>query len=224
MMHVSFMHVFMMHVSKMHFHMMHLRMMPWCMYARFIYLWPLILMHMCMMHVSLILGLDVCRFDACVYDAYISMILEPSYDGYIYDSWPLTLIMMDISMILDPWPWCMYVWWIYLWSLILMHVCMMQVWMIHISMIFYPDTCIYDAGLFPDQRTDEQGDSRSWMCTYQRSDIWYTPPAVFPHNIKFACTLVTSHNLIFHLPPPHGSIACLIFWLTDCSIFAFLTR
>ena len=29
---------------------------------------------------------DVCRYDACVYDAYISMILEPDYDRYIYDS------------------------------------------------------------------------------------------------------------------------------------------
>ena len=48
-------------------------------------------------------------------------------------------------MILDPWPWCIYVWCIYLWSLILMYVCMMHVWMMHISMIFDPDACIHDA-------------------------------------------------------------------------------
>ena len=39
-----------------------------------------------MMHISLILEPDVCGTDARVYDAYISMILEPDYDGYIYDS------------------------------------------------------------------------------------------------------------------------------------------
>ena len=35
--------------------------------------------------------------------------------------------------------------------------------MMHISMIFDPDACICDAGFFPDQPTDEQGDSRSWI-------------------------------------------------------------
>ena len=35
--------------------------------------------------------------------------------------------------------------------------------MMHISMILHPDTCIHDAGFFPDERTNEQGDSRSWI-------------------------------------------------------------
>ena len=35
--------------------------------------------------------------------------------------------------------------------------------MMHISMIFDPDARICDAGFFPDQRTNEQADSRSWM-------------------------------------------------------------
>ena len=73
-------------------------------------------------------------------------------DAYIYD--------------LLPW-----LWWIYLWFLIhdpdaYMHVSTMQ-----ISMILDPDACIYDAAnLFrTNERTDEQGDSRSWIVNSLRS-------------------------------------------------------
>ena len=47
-------------------------------------------MHVCLRHLSLILDPDVCRFDECVCDA------------YIYALGSMTLIMMDMSMILDP--------------------------------------------------------------------------------------------------------------------------
>ena len=48
-----------------------------------------------------------------------------------------------------------------------MHVCMM-----HVSMIIDPHACVFDACMMPmpmmwlkfcDGRTDEQGDSRSWI-------------------------------------------------------------
>ena len=116
--------------------------------------------HKCMqimMHISIILDLDTCVYDVhtCVYDVHI---------------------------------WCAYsVWYTYLWSwsLILVHACMM-----HVSKVIDPDTCVYHAGMydefwssilgpyawmykcmylwcgwnfFTDERTDGQGDSRSWI-------------------------------------------------------------
>ena len=125
----------------------------------------------------------------CIYQC--SSILDSDacvYDAHIYDPRSLILIhacMMHLSMFLDPWLYCMCVWCTYLWSsipdsdlcvydahiydprsLILMHVCMM-----HISMILDLDleACMYVwcmylwCGKFCQQRTNEQGDSRSLM-------------------------------------------------------------
>ena len=61
-----------------------------------------------------------------------------------------------------------------------MHVSMMHIYMTldpdacmndaYVSKILYPDTCIHDAGFFPDGRTDRptngQADSRSWIQYY----------------------------------------------------------
>ena len=104
----------------------------------------------------------------------------------IFYLWPWCVYaFIHDACIHDPWSWCMFAWckyeWcIYPWSLTLMHVYMM-----HITMNLDPDACVYGAGmndayihdLWPwcmylwcgifsgptDQRTDEQGDSRSWM-------------------------------------------------------------
>ena len=99
------------------------------------------------MHVCMILDPDV-----CMYDAYI---LDPDtrgHDAHMYDAWSLIPIhgcMMHISLIFDPWPWCMYVWCIHLWSLILTHVCTIHVFMMrqicHAWTNIDPDACMHDA-------------------------------------------------------------------------------
>ena len=58
------------------------------------------------------------------------------------------LCMLHVAIILDPWPWamyvwCMYPWYIHIWSLILMHVSVM-----HISLILDPDGCMYDTHMY----------------------------------------------------------------------------
>ena len=71
------------------------------------------------------------------------LILDP--DAYMHVS------MMHIYMTLDP------------------DACMYDAVMndAYVSKILYPDTCIPDAGFFPDGRTDQrtngQADSRSWI-------------------------------------------------------------
>ena len=93
-------------------------------------------MYVCTMHIFLIL-IHVAMMHIPIMHLY--MILDPDtcmYDAYIY----------------VPWLWCMWVWCTYLWSwtLILKHACMYG-------------ACIYDAIFFGNQRTNKQGDSRSWM-------------------------------------------------------------
>ena len=139
------------------------------------------MMHVCMMHIYTILDPD---YDWYIYDSWSLTLMHIFLYPYIYDPWSwcmcvwylcvwciyllsLTLIMMDTSMILDPWPWCKYfcihdayiydpwswcmcVWCGYErcvspWSLTLIYVSMMR-------------------GFFvTDGRTNEQGNSRSWM-------------------------------------------------------------
>ena len=95
-----------------------------------IHIWSLIMMHVCMIFVCMM---------------HISIIPDPDYDGYIYDSWSLTLMQIFL------YPRC-----IHIWSFIMMHVCMMRVWTMRIPMILDPDICIYDAGLFRYGRTDQR--------------------------------------------------------------------
>ena len=46
----------------------------------------------------------------------------------------------------------------------MIHESMIHVSMMHVSMILDPDACFYDAAnVVTNGRTDEQGDSRSWM-------------------------------------------------------------
>ena len=120
-------------------------------YPRFIHIWSMIMMHV---HDACVY---VCMMRVCM--MHISIIPDPDYDGYIYDSWSLTLMQIFL------YPRC-----IHIWSLIMMHVCMMRVWTMRIPMILDPDICIYDAGLFrygrTDGRTNEQGDSRSWKYSF----------------------------------------------------------
>ena len=91
------------------------------------------------------------------------MILDPDtcmYDAYIYVPWSLTLMhvcMMHISMILDPWLWCMCVWCTFLWS-----------WTLILKLACMYGAYIYDAANFvTNDRTNEQGDSRSRMFTFK---------------------------------------------------------
>ena len=116
-----------------------------CVWCTYIWSWTLILKHACMYGTciydaanfvtdeqgdsrSRIHDPDTCMYDAYIYDGcihevmHVSVILDPDtcmYDAYINVPWSLTLMhvcMMDISMILDPWLWCMCVWCTYLWS------------------------------------------------------------------------------------------------------------
>ena len=86
---------------------------------------------------------------------YVALVHEPwcIYVCVMYTYlWSLTLMhvcmmhgcMMHVSTIV-----------LYIWSLIPMHVCMMRVWKMHISVICDLDACIYDAGFFCYQRTNE---------------------------------------------------------------------
>ena len=166
-MHVPRMPVFMVHVSMMHLYMMHVCMMHVCM------------IHVHLMHISMTLDLDAGVYDAYIFDhwPWCTGMMHVCMTVWFMYLWSLTLILMDISMIFYPWPWCIYACihdaYIYIWSLSLMHVCMLQVWIKHTSMILDPGACIYDAGLFRYQRTngptDEQGDSRSWIIF----SIWF---------------------------------------------------
>ena len=157
------MHVWMIQILMMHMSMIHP--WSWCNYVWCIYLWSLSLMYIGMMPIRTM---------------HIPVILDPEYDGYIYDldPWPGCIYAcIHDAYIYDPRSWCMHVWciyvynpwsWcIYIWPSILMHACVMQVWMMLISMILDPEACISDAGFFSvgrtNQRTDGQADSRSWM-------------------------------------------------------------
>ena len=152
----------------------------------FLYLWSMILdfdmcvwcVHKCMqimMHISIILDLDTCVYDVhtCVYDVHMCvrcahmMCVWCVWYTYLW-SWSLILVhacMMQVSKIIDP-DTCVYHAGMYdeFWSSILgPYACVMHECIMYISMILM-HACIYDAANFvPDQRTDEQGDSRSWM-------------------------------------------------------------
>ena len=99
-------------------------------------------MHVSMMDVSMILDPDTCMYDAYIYPD------THEYDAHMYD-----------AFIHDDWSWYMHVWCIYLCSSILdSDACMYDAYVICIY-----DSWIYDAIFFGDERTDEQGDSRSLM-------------------------------------------------------------
>ena len=84
--------------------------------------------------------------------------------------------MLHVSMILDPWPWCMYVWCIYRWSLTLMHVSTMR--------DFFRTN----------ERTDGQGDSRSWIGINSFDKIRFDVSWITVKNI-----LTSKH--CYHEPP-----------------------
>ena len=95
---------------------------PWCMFPGFTY---------------------SCVHDACIRNACIMMLVSMMHgfmmhiymtsDHDVHMCVWCTICMLHVYMILDPWPWCMYVWCIYLWSSILIHVCMMYVCLMHTS-------------------------------------------------------------------------------------------
>ena len=101
--------------------------------------WPGAYMHVYKMQIYMILDPDACVYDAWMKDAYIhdpwpwcmypwcgifswrtdqrtngrtnKPILGVGWCMWVWCIylWSMTLVMMDISMILDPWPWCIYV-------------------------------------------------------------------------------------------------------------------
>ena len=86
--------------------------------------------------------MHVCMMHVCM--LHVSMILDP---------WPWGMYVWCIAYTYEPWSWCMcvwcsYEWFIYSWSLTLMHVSVMRDFFVS------------------DGRTDEQADSRSWISTY----------------------------------------------------------
>ena len=139
--------------------------------------WSLTLMFVCMMHTLLIL-IQVAMMHICM--MHLSMILDPVH-----------ACMMHVFFTFDPWPWYMYVWCIHLLSLIMMHMCMMHLCMMHTSVILDPwlwCMCVWCGWNFvTDQRTNEQGDSRSRMVdhTFEESvkkyfrcpKVHYMPPS-----------------------------------------------
>ena len=112
----------------------------WCMYICIMYpyddmhLWFLILdldayMHVSTMHIYLIFDPDACVYDAYIFDPWPCCILLWCLCVWCIYLWSLTLIMMDISMILDPWPGCIYA----------------SIHDAYIYMTLNPDACMYDA-------------------------------------------------------------------------------
>ena len=94
---------------------------------------------------------DPCMMHKCMIHIFLILIPDPDTCMHL---WCMYLWCMHVCMILV---WCTNVWYIYFWSwsLILIHAC------IH-------DAYICDAAYFvtngpTDQRTNEQGDSRSWI-------------------------------------------------------------
>ena len=157
-MYVCLMHIFLIliHVAMMHIYMMHdaciytwsWYMHVWCMYicpsildpGTCIHVWcihllSVILTHVCMMHVFMMR--HICHaWTNLDSDAYIHDACM--HDAYTYAPWSLCICA-----------WCINVWCIHPWSLILDYA-----------------ACVYDAAeiLFrTNERTDEQGDSRSRM-------------------------------------------------------------
>ena len=134
--------------------------------------------HICMMHLSMILNPDICMYDAYTYVPR-SFTLKHAfvYDVYIYDTWSWYMHIWCIYLFLDPWlwrmcVWCTYLWfWTWSWS---MHVCL-----VHVSMMRQ----ILSA---TDERTNEQGDSRSLIC------------CLFPASINIWCAY---WSLVFNWPP-----------------------
>ena len=145
----------------------------------------------CIIDVSMILAPDICVYDACMHDAY--MILSPwpwtLMLVHLMHVYMMHVCMMHVCMILV---WCTNVWYTYFWSwsLILIHACIydayicdvcMNVWSLYDAQMY--DTYISDPDPWSlymhvsmmhisvmqhilsqtDQRTNEQGDSRSWM-------------------------------------------------------------
>ena len=169
---------------------------PWCMYVWCIHLLSLILTHVCMMHVFMMR--HICHtwtnLDPDAYIHYACM-----HDAYTYAPWSLCICA-----------WCIYVWCIHLWSLILDYA-----------------ACVYDAAeiLSPtDERTDEQGDSRSrihdpdtcvydafimfldpWLwcmcvwCTYLWSSILDPDTCMYDASIYVPRSLTILHVCMMHI-------------------------
>ena len=126
---------------------------------------------------SMILDLDTCVYDVhtCVYDVHVCVRCAHIWCAYgVYGTY-----------IYDPglWSWYKHVWCTYLRSLILIHVCIMQVcmmnfdpqslalmhvWCMNVKCTYLWSWCMHVSMMRQilfrtDERTNEQGDSRSWI-------------------------------------------------------------
>ena len=130
-------------------------------------------MHICMMRIPMILDPDACVYDAGMNDAYIrSLTLMHVMRDFLVSDQRTDKPILGVG-----------------WVLILMHVCMMQT---YVSKILYPDTCIHDAGFFPDGRTNERTDKPIlgvgylYLTDFFQGKIWKcTPNNIMNHELWY---------------------------------------
>ena len=125
---------------------------------RLVYMMLVSMMLVSMMHVSKMLVSIIRIHDGCIHDAYISdafiTILVSMMHVFMMHVCMMHICTLHVSMILDALPRCKYPW-----SLTLMHVSMMRQILL---------------------RTDEQGDSRSWMYTFGNRRFWISSSILGP--------------------------------------------